>query len=51
MPSGAYVSGGAVAQPSAFARSEAGLLLEHDLWQEMVAEWVKVAPEVKGVLI
>jgi hypothetical protein len=44
------VSAGAVAQPSAFARSEAGLLLEHDLWKEMAQEWVKVAPEVERVL-
>ncbi len=46
----AYISAGAVAQASTFARSEAGLLLEHDLWQEMVQEWTKVAPEVTGVL-
>ena len=49
-PAGAYVSAGAVAQPSAFAKSEAGLLLEHELWQEMVAEWVKIAPQVQQIL-
>lgn len=49
-PAGSYVSAAVVKQPSAFARSDEGLLLEHDLWQEMVAQWVKVAPEIKNIV-
>jgi len=48
---GGYVSYTRINEPtSPFSNSDEGLLLEHDLWEEMVAEWVKVAPEVKKVL-
>jgi hypothetical protein len=49
-PAGAYVSATRVKQPSAFSRSEQGLLLEHELWAEMVAEWVKIVPEAEKVV-
>lgn len=51
MAPGGYVSYTRVNEPtSPFSTSDEGLLLEHDLWQEMVQEWTKVAPEVKNVL-
>ena len=49
-PAGAYVAAARVKEPSAFARSDEGLLLEHDLWTEVVGEWVRLAPEAKQVL-
>lgn len=48
---GGYVSYTRLNEPTAaFASTDEYLLLEHDLWEEMVGEWVKVAPEVKSVL-
>jgi hypothetical protein len=48
---GGYVSYCRLDEPTApFASTDEYLLLEHDLWEEMAQEWVKVAPEVKEVL-
>ena len=48
---GGYVSYTRINEPTApFTNTDEGLLLEHDLWEEMVQKWVKVAPEVKEVL-
>lgn len=49
-PPGAYIDATAVGEPSAFAQSEEGRQLEADLWREMAALWVEVAPEAADVL-
>lgn len=49
-PAGAYVDATAVGEPSAFARSDEGLKLEADLWQEMADLWRGVAPESAEIL-
>lgn len=32
---------------SEWSRSEEGLAVQRDLWEEMVAEWIKAAPEME----
>ncbi|KAI5481408.1 hypothetical protein MNV49_004164 [Pseudohyphozyma bogoriensis] len=46
----AYVSVCKVSEPSPWSSSAEGLAVEHKVWEELTAEWVKLAPEVATTL-
>ncbi|KAM0746967.1 NAD(P)-binding protein [Meredithblackwellia eburnea MCA 4105] len=49
-PPGAYVSCCRASPEAKWTTIESGRALERKLWDEMTAEWVKLAPEVKSTL-
>ncbi|KAM0746966.1 hypothetical protein T439DRAFT_329239 [Meredithblackwellia eburnea MCA 4105] len=49
-PPGAYVSCCRPTPEAQWTTIDSGRALEQKVWEEMAAEWVKIAPEVKPTL-
>lgn len=49
-PPGAYVSVTSVRPTNNYSRSEEAIKFEDQLWDELVEEWVKVAPNVRQIV-